>query len=152
VQEGELNLGTTQTKRVQVIDNTVALGAQLDVTLNTAGDPCNIHGLILDIWVGQQVATFHDFGNWALMLLPRGASVIPSLTTTSLNNEKNNPVMWMNGNWMLVDLDRNHVGGAPRTSRNCPRDGRLVFSLENSAISQGAVRVHGVATWFETIK
>jgi len=145
-------LGISQTKRVQAIDNTVADGAQLNVTLSTAGDPCNIHGLVLDLWVGQQVVTFHDFGKWALMLLPRGGTGVPSITTANLNNELDNSVFWMVGSWMIVDVDRAHVGGAPRTSRNCPRNGRLVVAIENSAVSAGPVRVHGTATWFETIK
>ncbi len=144
-------MGITQTKRVFVIDNTVSAGAQLNVQI-PADSPCNIHGLILDLWVGQQVLTFHDFGKWALLLLPRGGAGVPSLTTTSLNSGVDQAVIWMLGAWMVVDQDRNHVGGAPRTSRNCPQQGRLFFALENSALSAGAVRVHGTVTWFETRK
>jgi len=135
-----------------VIDNTVALGGQLDVIINTADDPCNIHGLILDIWAGVVSSTVPTFGQWALMVLPRGNTPVPALTTTSLNNEDNNPVIWMLGSWLASGDDKAHVGGAPRTSRNCPRNGRLVFSIENSALSGTGIRVHGVATWFETIK
>ena len=145
-------MGISQTKRMQAIDNTVSAGAQLDVVLNTADDPCNIHGLIIDLWVGQQVVTFHDFGKWALFLLPRTGTSVPSINTTGVNSENASSVIWMLGTWMVVDVDRAHVGGAPRTSRNCPRGGRLVVSIENSSVSAGAVRVHGVATWFETIK
>jgi len=145
-------MGISQTKRQQVIDNTVALGAQLNVTLNTATDPCNIHGLVLDVWIGSQVDTQHDFGKWAVVLQPRATAGAPVLTTTALNSEIDNPIFWMLGSWMLVGPGWNHVGGAPRTSRNCPRDGRLRFIVENSSVSAGSVRVHGTATWFETIK
>jgi len=145
-------MGVTQTKRVQVIDNTVAAGAQLNVALRAATDACNIHGLVLDIWVGSQVDTQHDFGKWALMVLPRTGTNTPSLTTGTLNTEIDNPTFWMIGSWMLIGPDHNHVGGAPRTSRNCSQSARLVFALENSAVSAGSVRVHGTATWFETSK
>jgi len=145
-------LGISQTKRTQAVDNTISAGAQLDVVLKTAEDPCNIHGLIIDLWVGQQVLTFHDFGYWAVTLLPRANATVPVITTTRVNDERDSAVTWMLGTWMLVGEDRNHIGGAPRTSRNCPRDGRLVISIANSAISAGAVRAHGVATWFETTK
>jgi len=151
VQEGELNLGITQTKRQQVIDNTVAAGAQLDVVL-PADNPCNIHGLIVDVFVGSQVDTQHDFGKWGMLLLPRGGTGVPSLTTASINGENAVATFWMLGAWMLIGPDHNHVGGAPRTSRNCPQKGRLVFALENSSVSAGAVRVHGTVTWFETRK
>ena len=143
-------MGVSQTKRTQAIDNTIAAGAQLDVVLNTAEDPCNIHGLIIDLWIGQQVVTFHDFGYWAVFILPRKGTAVPPLTTTNINNENDSAVTWMLGTWMVVDVDRAHIGGAPRTSRNCPRGGRMVISMANSAISAGAVRAHGVASWFET--
>jgi len=141
-----------QTKRVQVIDNTIAAGTQLNVTIKTLEDACNVHGLILDLWVGQQVLTFHDFGKWALMVVERKTAGIPLLTTTSLNAENDNTTFWMLGSWMVVDQDRVHIGGAPRTSRNCRKDSRLIVGIENSAVSAGAVRVHGTVTWFETTK
>ena len=80
-------MGLSQTKRTQAIDNTVAAGAQLDVILNTTEEPCNIHGLIIDLWVGQQVATFHDFGYWAVSILPRTTTTVPVLNTTNVNQE-----------------------------------------------------------------
>ncbi len=152
MQEGEVNLGVTQTKRIQVIDNTVALGTQLNVTLNTADDPCNIHGLILDLWAGVVTSTVPTFGQWALSLLPRGGTTAPALTTAGLNAETNNPIIWMLGSWLASGDDKAHIGGAPRTSRNCPRGGRLIVGIENSALSGTGIRIHGVATWFETIK
>jgi len=136
---------------MQVIDNTVAAGAQLDVVI-PADDPCNIHGLIVDVWIGSQVDTQHDFGKWALFLLPRTGTAVPSINTAGVNNELNNSVTWILGSWMLIGPDHNHVGAAPRTSRNCPKAGRLVFSVENSAVSAGAVRVHGTITYFQTVK
>ncbi len=145
-------MGIAQTKRIQVIDNTVSAGAQLNVTLKSGEDACNVHGLILDLWVGGQVLTQHNFGKWALSTVIRSGAGAPNLTTTSLNAETDNPVIWMLGAWMIVDPDRIHVGGAPRTSRNCASKSKIVFSLENSAVSAGAVRVHGVCTWFETTK
>jgi len=145
-------LGISQTKRTQGIDNTIAAGAQLNVTINASEEPCNIHGLVLDLWIGQQVATFHDFGYWALYLLPRVTTSVPVLNTTNLGDERDSAVTWMLGSWMVVDTDKAHVGGAPRTSRNCPRGGRLVLTIANAALSAGSVRVHGIATWFETVK
>ena len=144
-------MGISQTKRQQVIDNTISAGSQLDVTM-PGEDACNIHGLIVDLWVGSQVDTQHDFGKWAVMLLPREGTGVPSLTTANLNNEKDASVFWMLGSWMIIGPDHNHIGGAPRTSRNCPRQGRMIISIENSAVSAGAVRVHGTVTWFETTK
>jgi len=151
VQEGELNLGISQTKRTFAIDNTVSLGAQLDVPI-PANDPCNIHGLILDVWVGSEVTGQHDFGKWGLFLLPRTGTSVPPINTAGVNAEAAVSTIWMLGSWMLIGPDHNHVGGAPKSSRNCPNSGRLVFSLENSAVSAGAVRVHGTVTWFETTK
>ena len=144
-------MGTSQTKRVRVIDNTVAAGAQLNDILPQT-DACNVHGLIVDLWVGSQVDTQHDFGKWALMQLPRGTTPIPSLVTSTLNTEVDAATFWMIGSWMLIGPDHNHIGGAPRTSRNCPAQGRLVIAIENSSVSAGAVRVHGTVTWFETTK
>jgi len=151
VQEGELNMGVSQTKRISAVDNTIAAGGQLDIEIKS-DNACNIHGLIVDLWVGQQVATFHDFGYWAVSLLPRTQTQVPNLITSQVNDERDSAVFWMLGSWMIVDTDRAHVGGAPRTSRNCPRDGRMVVSISNAALSAGSVRVHGVISWFETVK
>jgi len=150
VQAGEVNLGVTQTKRQLVIDNTISAGASLNSVLPIS-DACNVHGLIVDIWVGSQVDTQHDFGKWAVMQLPRGGTGIPAITTANINTENDNAVFWMLGAWMIIGPDHNHIGGAPRTSRNCPKNGRVVVAIENSSVSAGAVRVHGTVTWFETI-
>ncbi len=145
-------MGITQTKRQQAIDNTVAANAQVNTVINTADDPCNIHGLIIDIRIGS-LSTGLSFGQWAVTLMPRVGTNAPVLTTSTINSEIDNPVFWMLGSWMTDltgGLDR--VGGAPRTSRNCPRGGRLQFNLENSAVSGSGIRFHGTATWFEVIK
>jgi len=145
-------MGISQTKRVRAFDNTVAANAQIGLILNTADDPCNIHGLITDMMIGQTGVGL-SFGYWALCLLPRGTTANPVLTTTALNSEVDNPIFWMVGTWMTDDAGVvSHIGGAPRTSRNCPRGGRLVLVIANSALSGSTIRTHGVATWFETIK
>ncbi len=145
-------MGITQTKREQAIDNTISLGSQLSQVINTSEDPCNIHGLSLDLFVGSNVGAEHNFGKWKLFLMPRTGTNIPTLTTTAVNDERDSAITWMLGSWMIVDRGFAHIGGAPRTSRNCPRGGRLVLVVENSALSTTAVRVHGTMTWFETTK
>jgi len=145
-------MGVSQTKRQQGISNTVSAGGQSDTILNTASDPCNIHGLIVDLWVGSEVTGQHDFGHWSVVLQPRGDASTPAINTGAISLEAANPIFWMLGSWMVIGPDKSHIGGAPRTSRNCPRGGRLKVSVENSALSAGAVRYHGNASWFETIK
>ncbi len=145
-------MGITQTKRQQAIDGTTAAGVQTNTSINVAADPCNIHGMIVDIQIGS-TSTGLSFGQWAVTLQPRGSTTAPGLTTANINNEQDNPVFWMLGSWM-TDLTGglNRVGGSPRTSRNCPRGGRLQFQIENSSLSGSGIRFHGTVTWFETIK
>jgi len=143
-------MGISQTKRQQVIDNTISAGTQVNTTIRTIGDPCNIHGLILDLWIGSRLVTQHNFGQWAVLINPRGGTGTPSITTTSINAEQDNPLFWMLGSWMTVESDKSHVGGAPRTSRNCPTNSKLTLAIESSALSEGASRIHGTVTWFET--
>ncbi len=145
-------MGISQTKYMQAIDNTISLGSTLVVNIKTGGDACNIHGLILDLFVGSNVGAEHNFGHWALALLPRTSGPNPLITTAGINNEQDNPIIWMLGSWMIVDRGFTHIGGAPRTSRNCPANAVLKVLIENSAVSTTAVRVHGNATWFETTK
>jgi len=144
-------LGITQTKRQAVMDITVAANAHGTFTINTAEDPCNIHGLIVDLHAGITGAGL-TFGQWALVLLPRGTGPLPIIDTTAINAEADNPVFWMLGNYMMVAESVDHFGGAPKTSRNCPRGGRLIIRVSNSALSGSTIRVHGTITWFETIK
>ena len=143
-------MGVSQTKRTQGHDNTIVPGAQTVFT-NTSEDACNIHGLILDLLVGG-LSTGLNFGHWALCLLPRSSTAVPVITTTNLNSEIDSPVMWMLGTWMLNNDSISHIGGAPKSSRNCPRGGRLVAIIESSVLSASNVRVHGNSTWFETIR
>ena len=143
-------MGLSQLRRQQAIDNTVSLGATLEVFLKTGEDACNIHGLILDIFIGSNVGAEHNFGKWALVAQPRATTGAPGMTTTALNAELDNAVFWMLGAWMIVDRGFTHIGGAPRTSRNCPKEARIKLLVENSSLSTTAVRVHGTATWFET--
>ena len=145
-------MGVTQTKRMLATDNTIAANAQLDRIISTSEDPCNIHGLMMDFMVGQTGAGL-TFGYWALMLFPRGDTSFPTLNTTGINTQLFEAVVWMSGTWMTDDAGVvSHIGGAPRTSRNCPRGGRLVLVISNSALSASTVRVHGTVTWFETTK
>jgi len=141
----------SQTKRSQGLDNTISVGGQTSFTV-TASNPCNVHGLILDLHIGSNVGAEHNFGYWALYLLPREQTSIPTVNTTNMTDERDTQVMWMAGSWTVIDRGFIHIGGAPRTSRNCPKDGRLVLVISNSALSTTAVRANGLMTWFETIK
>jgi len=144
-------LGVSQTKRTRGFDVIIAANAQGSLAI-TSEDPCNVHGLMADFMIGQTGAGL-TFGYWALYLLPRESTSEPVLNTTNLNSEIDTAVMWMVGTWMTDDAGVvSHIGGAPKSSRNCPRDGRLVFIIANSALSGSSVRVHGTLTWFETIK
>jgi len=145
-------MGITQTKRTSALDNTTAANAQTNTIISTSEDPCNIHGLQVDMMLGQTGAGL-TFGYWAVYLLPRVGTAFPTLQTTQINAEQDTAVLWMLGTWMTDDSGViSHIGGSPRTSRNCPRGGRLVFILANSALSGSTVRIHGTFTWFETIK
>ncbi len=145
-------MGVSQTKRTQSIDNTIAANAQVATIISTSEDPCNIHGLIADMFLGQTGVGL-TFGYWALVLLPRGDTAVPTLNTTTINAEQFSSVVWMLGSWMTDDAGViSHIGGAPKSSRNCPRNGRLVLSIHNSALSGSTVRIHGMLSWFETIK
>jgi len=144
-------MGVSQTKRTEGVDFTVAANTQGEQAI-TAEEACNIHGLIMDVMIGQTGAGL-SFGYWAVYLLPRGGTPVPVLNTTNLDSEIDSAVTWMVGTWMTDDAGViSHIGGAPRTSRNCPRGGRLMFVFANSALSGSLVRVHGVMSWFETIK
>jgi len=83
--------------------------------------------------------------------LPRGTGTDPNITTSGLNAELDNPIVWMVGNWMVVAESVDHFGGAPKSSRNCPKGGRLKLAVNNSALSGSTVRIRGTVTWFETI-
>jgi len=145
-------MGTTQTKHQQVFDNILAANAQVNFDIKTADDACNVHGLILDIHVGNTGVGL-TFGQWALVLRPRGQAInTPVITTSQINLEFEIPIFWMLGNWMTEAGQIDHIGGAPKSSRNCARNSILTVSVESSALSGSSVRVHGTATWFETTK
>jgi len=145
-------MGISQTKRLSAFDDIIAANAQGVFFVTTSEEPCNIHGMILDMMIGQTGAGL-TFGYWILALLPRKDTGVPIVNTATLNTEDYSAITWMVGTWMTDDAGVvSHIGGAPRTSRNCPRGGRLVMIIHNSALSGSSVRTHGTASWFESIK
>jgi len=145
-------MGITQTKRQQAFDTTVAANALASIVLRVRSDPCNIHGLILDVHVGNTGVGL-SFGQWCVVLMPRADTTIPVMTTAGINTEDANPIFWMLGNWMTHETGGiDHIGGAPKSSRNCGQAGVLRFIIENSPVSGSTVRIHGTASWFETAK
>jgi len=144
-------MGISQTKRLSALDNTVAANAENVLNIQSE-EPCNIHGLIVDIMIGQ-TGTGLSFGYWSLYLIPRPVATTLALNTTNINGENDSAVTWMIGTWMTDDAGViSHIGGSPRTSRNCPRGGKLVLVISNSALSGSTIRIHGTLSWFETIK
>jgi len=144
-------MGVSQTKRERALDNIIAANAQVALTIQSE-DPCNIHGLIFDMMIGQTSVGL-TFGYWKMFLLPRTSTPVPVVNTANINTEDDTAVTWMSGTWMTDDAGVvSHIGGAPRTSCNCSRGGRLVLVIANSALSGSSVRIHGTVSWFETIK
>ena len=87
-------MGTTQTKRMQTLDNTIAANAQVTFTIDTADDPCNIHGLIVDMHVGNTGVGL-SFGQWIAYVQPRGSTSGPIIDTTAINAEQDNPIIFL---------------------------------------------------------
>jgi len=108
--------------------------------------------MMIDFWVGAGSAsqTSMSFGHWVLAIRQRGSTSNPSLVTSTLDSEVDNPIIWASGSWM-ANQNPVPVFVNPRTSRNIPKGATLVLIVQSSPLSAFTVRIHGTAHWFETV-
>ncbi len=131
-----------QRKRIHA--KTTAIGVGESTLLATVDETngVNFHNIHFGFAVEPEVADANANGTWVLWCIPDAVSAVPAATFGSLEAEGSNPFLWAMGVWVAT----NQTGYTSddmviRSSRNCPRDGRLVLVVRVDGLSTGNARV-----------
>ena len=111
----------------------------------------NVHGLRVCGSIEPENTDANANGFWVVYCLP--SNIISESTQLAetfgdLNAENLNPYIWGVGCWTASNQAPYHFEFAPRTSRTCQKDARIVCSIVKTGISAGAVRINQTLTCF----
>ena len=108
----------------------------------------NVHGVRFSFVVEPENADANANGNWVLWCLPRISTAIPTSSTTALELEADNPVVWAIGTFAASNQTPYCHEVSLGTSRNCPAGTRIVLAVDMEGISAGNARVRSILTYF----
>ncbi len=114
------------------------------------GPSVNAHGLRYCFSIEPENAGANANGWWVLYCLPAQVITISQLPNSfiTLDNEDFLPYVWGVGCWTASNEAPYHYEFAPRTSRTCQKDARLLGTIVKEGISAGAVRINQTLTCF----
>ncbi len=137
-----------QRKRVHAATGLLAVGDANLIALVDETNGVNFHNVHWNFSVEPQDADANANGLWALWCIPDAVSALPTLTFGALETEGSNPFLWATGTWAAANQSPYNSGNLfLNTSRNCPRDGRLVLAIRVDGISAGQARVIRTLTY-----
>ncbi len=138
-----------QRKRVHIQTSVVVSTArvQLLATVDETNG-VNFHNVHFGYAVEPQNADANANGTWALFCIPDAVSAVPSTAVSALELEGSNPFLWALGVWTASNQTPYTSGDfVIRSSRNCPRNGRLIMIVDVEGISAGDSRILSYLTY-----
>ena len=127
-------------------------GADVVTVLLNESNAVNVHGLRYCGSIEPENADANANGFWILYCFP--ADVINTTNTalptdwSTFDDEDFLPYVWGVGCWTASNQAPYHFEFAPRTSRTCQREARIVGMIVKTGISAGAVRINQTITCF----
>ena len=108
----------------------------------------NFHNVHFGFGVEPENADANANGTWVLWCIPDAVSAVPATAISALEVEGSNPFLWAMGVWTASNQTPYNLGDQViRSSRNCPRNGRLVLSVDVEGISAGNSRILSYVTY-----
>jgi len=119
----------------------------------TETDVANFHGLHYCFSIEPEVQDANSNGFWIVYCLP--ALVINEQTDlpntfAELDNEDFLPYVWGVGCWTASNQAPFHYEFAPRTSRNCQKDARIIAHIRVTGTSSGNNRINSTLSLFSS--
>ena len=88
----------------------------------------NVHGLVVDINIESEAMDANSNGFWIVFAFP--GDIINALdfpqSYAQIDDERLQGYIWGFGNWMASNQTPFHTQFRPKTSRNLPRQGRII--------------------------
>ncbi len=101
----------------------------------------NFHNVHFGFAVEPITAAANANGIWVLYCIPDATSAVPTSSQGALEVEGSNPFIWAMGVFVTSNESPYTSGDLViRSSRNCPRNGRLVMSVRIEGVSADTVR------------
>ena len=127
-----------------VVSSTHTLTATIDET-----NVVNVHGLRFSFAVEPEDANANANGTWVLSCLPRQTTPSVTPSTTSLETEVDNTVIWGCGVWTASNESPYTCEDKEfRTTRNCQSGTRVQLQVFREGVSSGQVRILSCMTYF----
>ncbi len=129
-----------QAKRIQVNENNVTAGGQVNVSLETPVDPreeTNFHNIWGSVSVEPQNGDANAQGTWALLLMREGATT-PTLTDVVVNGEVNNAIIVACGVWSASNQSPYNTSFHPATSRTLQAGDKMTLICIVTGITVGS--------------
>ena len=122
-------MGKATTKWTHSFDHTISTGAQQDETIflndgstnRHAETAVNLHGIRIniEIIVSGTAAFLPSFGHWALYVLPRSTTAVPTLNSANLDTQADTNAIWALGAWSAqFSTGKTTIKAELKTSRN----------------------------------
>ena len=114
------------------------------------GPSVNVHGLRYCGSIEPENADANANGFWLALCLPGDIINLADLPSTfaTLDNEDFLPYVWGVGCWTASNQAPYHFEFAPRTSRTCQKEARIICYIVKTGISAGLVRINQTLTFF----
>ena len=131
-----------QRKRIHISSALVGAAAEKQLLANVdETNGVNFHNVHFGFAVEPQDADANANGTWVLYCIPDAVSTVPTSSQGVLEAEGSNPFIWAMGVWTASNQSPYTSGDMViRSSRNCPRDGRLIMVVRMEGVSAGTVR------------
>ena len=144
----------TQRRRLDADSTTLGVNAHSAVVVtNNETASANFHGVHYCFSIEPENTDANANGFWVVYCLPAQvidvANDLPN-TFSELDNEDFLPYVWGVGCWTASNQAPFHFEFAPRTSRTCQHDARIVGRISQVGISAGQSRVNQTITCFQS--
>jgi len=108
----------------------------------------NFHNVHFGLSAETENADANSHGLWVLWCIPDATSAVPQSDVIGLEAEGSNPFLWAMGTWFASNQTPYNSGDMViRSSRNCPRDGRLVLVVDIEGATAGNTRIVSYLTY-----
>ena len=135
-------------RRIQVSTSLKTVNQQENLQIVIEEGSVNAHAIRASIMCEPQDADANANGMWGLFALLRSTEGVPSLDVPTIDLEADNPTYIALGTWGASNQSPFNHNIEIGTSRNLPKNARLVLGVQMDGISAGSVRVLQMLTCF----
>jgi len=140
-------------RRIAASTDAKGAGTSEQLTMDfDESDVVNLHGFRAEAVLEPETENANANGTWAIYVLPGDIIQAADLPANigQLNATDAAAYLWGAGVWAAANQTTDKIKFEPKTSRNIPNKGRVVFRVTFDGVSAGNVRINQLMTGFTT--